>query len=75
MGFLSLILKKKMKNKYYIVFIFYFLIFSFWDFIFNTEQFIIIGANYLEGTIKTVWIGPMAQSEDIIPSEDGQIKL
>ena len=40
-----------------------------------------MGANYLEGIIKTVWIGSMAQSEDItqsediIPSEDGQIKL
>ena len=27
--------------------------------------FIIVGANCLEGNIKTVWIGPMAQSKDI----------
>ena len=36
---------------------------------------IIVGANYLEGTIKTVWIGPMTQSEDINQSKDGQIRL
>ena len=36
---------------------------------------IVVRANYLEGTIKTVWIGPMAQSEDINQSEDGQINL
>ena len=34
-----------------------------------------MGASYLESTIKTVRIGPMAQSEDINYSADGQIKL
>ena len=35
----------------------------------------IVGARQSEGTIKTVCIGPMAQSEDIYLSEDGQIML
>ena len=29
-----------------------------------------VGANCLEVTVKIVWIGPMAQSEDINQSED-----
>ena len=40
------------------------------------SKFIItVGANHLEGTIETVWVGPMTQSEDINQSEDGQTKL
>ena len=31
--------------------------------------YIYVGANHLEGTIETVWVGPMAQFED------GQTKL
>ena len=35
----------------------------------EAKQLTLMGANYLEGTIKTIWIEPMAQSED------GQVKL
>ena len=34
-----------------------------------------MGASQPEGTIKTVRIGPIAQSEDINQFEDGQIRL
>ena len=36
---------------------------------------IIVEARQPEGTIKTVYIRPMAQFEDIYLSEDGQIML
>ena len=36
----------------------------------KTKNINTVRANYLEGTIKTVWIGPMAQSEHITHFED-----